>query len=90
MKTFAAGLLIVCLAAAALVSAPAPAQERPASAGPVNPQLMEDLIAANIGWNALAGDLLAEIEAAWPHSMTFRGPDGQSISEEQALQGRRQ
>lgn len=47
MKTFACGFLTVCLAVAALVSAPALAQERPASAGPVDPQLMEDLIVAN-------------------------------------------
>src|SRR5215831_18212001 len=47
MKTFACGFLGICLAALALISAPALAQERPASAGPVDPQLMEDLIAAN-------------------------------------------
>jgi len=47
MKTLVAALLVICLAAAALVSAPAPAQQPPASVGPVDPQLMEDLIAAN-------------------------------------------
>ena len=47
MKTFASVFVGLCLAAAALVSAPALAQERPASAGPVDPQLMEDLIVAN-------------------------------------------
>src|SRR5215471_18131487 len=47
MKTFAYGFLGICLAAVAVISAPAPAQQRPASAGPVDPQLMEDLIAAN-------------------------------------------
>jgi ribulose-5-phosphate 4-epimerase/fuculose-1-phosphate aldolase len=47
MKTFLSGLLVIFFAAGALVSAPAPAQQRPASAGPVDPQLMEDLIVAN-------------------------------------------
>jgi ribulose-5-phosphate 4-epimerase/fuculose-1-phosphate aldolase len=47
MKTFLSGPLVIFFAAAALVSAPAPAQQRPASAGPVDPQLMEDLIVAN-------------------------------------------
>ena len=47
MKTLAFTFLRLCLAAASMVAAPAFAQERPASAGPVDPQLMEDLIAAN-------------------------------------------
>jgi hypothetical protein len=47
MKTFASGFLGICLAAAAVVSAPALAQQLPASAGPADPQLIEDLIAAN-------------------------------------------
>ena len=47
MKTFASGFLIACLAVAALISAPALSQQRPASAGPVDPALMEDLIVAN-------------------------------------------
>src|SRR5262249_34567613 len=47
MTTFASTLLRICFAVAALVAAPAFAQERPASAGPVDPQLIEDLIAAN-------------------------------------------
>jgi hypothetical protein len=41
------------------------------------------------GWNAFARDLLAKIDQAWPHSITFRGRDGKTISEEEALQGRR-
>jgi len=47
MKTLASGFLGLCLAAAALVPALALAQERLASAGPVDSALMEDLIAAN-------------------------------------------
>ena len=47
MNTFVSGFLSVCLATAAVVSAPALAQQRPASAGPVDPALMEDLIVAN-------------------------------------------
>src|ERR1700726_281270 len=46
MKTFASGFLSICLVAAA-VSAPALAQQRPASAGPADPQLLENLIGAN-------------------------------------------
>src|SRR6201987_1297604 len=47
MKTFAYRFLIICLAGFGVSSAPAFAQQRPASAGPVDPALMEDLIAAN-------------------------------------------
>src|ERR1043166_5451909 len=47
MKTFASRFSIICIAVAALVSAPALAQQRPASAGPADPALIEDLIAAN-------------------------------------------
>src|ERR1700745_209154 len=46
-KTSASGFLAICVAAAVLAAPPVLAQERPASAGPVDPQLMEDLIAAN-------------------------------------------
>src|SRR6202023_3790792 len=46
MRTCASGFFSICLVAAA-VSAPALAQQRPASAGPTDPQLIEDLIAAN-------------------------------------------
>src|ERR1700719_877274 len=46
MKTSAPGFFSICLVAAA-VSAPALAQQRPASAGPADPQLLEDLIVAN-------------------------------------------
>jgi HCOMODA/2-hydroxy-3-carboxy-muconic semialdehyde decarboxylase len=46
MTTFQAWLLGLCLAVAA-VSAPARAQPHPASAGPADPRLIEDLIAAN-------------------------------------------
>src|SRR5580704_18811678 len=47
MKTFASRLLSICLGAAAFVSAPALAQQGAASAGPADPRLIEDLIAAN-------------------------------------------
>jgi len=47
MNTFACTCLSICLAAAAAVMTPALAQQRPASAGPADPQLIEDLIAAN-------------------------------------------
>jgi len=47
MKTLASSFLSIYLAAAALVAAPALAQQRPASAGPADPALIEDLIAAN-------------------------------------------
>ena len=47
MKTLAFMFLRICLATAAVVAAPALAQERPASVGPADPQLIEDLIAAN-------------------------------------------
>ena len=47
MKRFACGFWTICFTVAALAAAPVLAQERPASAGPVDPQLMEDLIVAN-------------------------------------------
>ena len=47
MKTLTPTFFHVCFAIAALVAAPALAQQRPASAGPADPQLIEDLIAAN-------------------------------------------
>jgi hypothetical protein len=47
MKTFACWFLSMCLAAATVVSPPALGQQRPASAGPADPGLIEDLIAAN-------------------------------------------
>jgi ribulose-5-phosphate 4-epimerase/fuculose-1-phosphate aldolase len=47
MSKFASGFVSICFAIAAVVSAPALAQQRPTSAGPVDPALMEDLIAAN-------------------------------------------
>jgi hypothetical protein len=63
----------------------------------INSPLAERGIALSIfelksgsAWNAVARDLLAKMEAAWPHGVIFRGGDGKMISEEQALQGRRQ
>src|ERR1043165_2324761 len=46
MNMLACRFVSICFAAA-LVSAPALAQQRPASAGPIDPALMEDLISAN-------------------------------------------
>src|ERR1043166_973082 len=39
-------------------------------------------------WERSARDLLANIDSAWPQSMTFRGRDGKIISREEALKGR--
>src|SRR5262245_35130907 len=47
MNTFACRCLSICLVTAVAVSAPALAQQRAASAGPADSQLIEDLIAAN-------------------------------------------
>ena len=47
MKMLASTVMSICLAAAAGVSAPALAQPWATSAGPADPQLLEDLIAAN-------------------------------------------
>src|SRR5215475_10383036 len=47
MKTLAYTFLRICLLTAAIGAAPASAQQRPASAGPADPELIADLIAAN-------------------------------------------
>jgi len=47
MHTLTSTLLRICCVIAAVLATPALAQQRPASAGPVDAQLMEDLIAAN-------------------------------------------
>lgn len=39
-------------------------------------------------WKPLARHLLGEIETAWPQTITFRGPRGQILSFEDAMNGR--
>lgn len=39
-------------------------------------------------WKPLARDLLSEIETTWPQKTTFRGPSGQILSFEDAMNGR--
>lgn len=39
-------------------------------------------------WKPLAGHLLGEIETIWPEKTTFRGPTGQILSFEDAMNGR--
>jgi hypothetical protein len=39
-------------------------------------------------WKLLAGDLLNRIDRTWPRRTTFRGPNGEVISVEEALKGR--
>lgn len=41
-----------------------------------------------VEWKPLARDLLGEIETAWPQTTTFRGPRGQILSFEDAMNGR--
>jgi hypothetical protein len=40
------------------------------------------------GWEPLAADLLDKIARAWPGKITFSGPDGKTISIDEALKGR--
>lgn len=43
---------------------------------------------AGVEWKPLARDLLGKIETAWPRTMTFRGPRGEILSFEDAINGR--
>lgn len=45
-------------------------------------------LTAGSKWNALARELLGEIEARWSQKTTFRGPDGRVVSFEKAMEGR--